>query len=488
MKKIALLTAGIAAIMMTACQKDDNVLEQQNTFTVTATIPQKADTRVALTEVAGDPLSSLKVTWAEGDAIMDENGDLYRLDTGAGTTSGTFIFESEPTEGTKFTYGEWHRSQAQDPSDTMSDLSAVHVMAGTYNTTTQSIAFEHQTSVMRIALSGLLKSSSLVRLYIEYGEEYINLNLNDYNNSTTDEGTFVAWASIAPTALDGITELTFKLEYLDTSTPQIYTHTFSSALVGDNVKGKLLHCNINMNAAAEKAREDFLAWYNGSRNTDFTLTSDITLQSGDITSVQDLDESITFDGGGHTIKGLELTKNYNPVGLFNTNYGTIKNVIVQGAKLNGGSVGVIAATNSSVIIGCQTIDCELTSSNGYIGGIANNNRGTIVACYESGSTIDGSTAGGIVGYHNTGTILACYAQPATVTGDYSGAVVGVNTSGTTTACYWQHATLSKGVGSGTDTTTKSNYADCYATMNTALASSAAAGVVSWGTTGLVYAD
>ncbi|NDW13312.1 hypothetical protein D0T50_10460 [Bacteroides sp. 214] len=246
MKKIALLTAGIAAIMMTACQKDDNLpQEQQEKFTVIATMPQKADTRVTFEEIAGDPLSSLKVTWAAGDRIVDENRIDHTLAGGAGTTSATFNFDTEPTGGATFTYGTWKAVQSQNPSNPMGHLSSVHEMAGTYNATAKSIAFEHQTSVMRIALSGLQKSSDLGVLYIQRDAESLSINLNGNSNSTEADGTFVAWVSVDPEWLDGATELSFMLGYLDQDV-QEYTHTFGTALVGNALKGKLLHCNINM--------------------------------------------------------------------------------------------------------------------------------------------------------------------------------------------------------------------------------------------------
>lgn len=245
MKKVTLLTAGIAAIMMTACQKEENALEQKEMFTVTATMPQKADTRLTFEEADGTP-KGLTVKWANGDVIKDAASNTYTLTGGAETTSGTFTFDTEPTDEETFTYGKWVNAQAQVPSSPMAHMSAVLAMTGTYNTTTQNIAFKHQTAVMRIALSGLKKSTALRILDVHANEpsKYIRLDLGTNINFTEDDGTFVAWIVANSTWLNGESNLTFKLFYGDSST-QEYTHSFSTALVGDDLKGKLLHCNIN---------------------------------------------------------------------------------------------------------------------------------------------------------------------------------------------------------------------------------------------------
>ncbi|NDW13313.1 hypothetical protein D0T50_10465 [Bacteroides sp. 214] len=241
--------------------------------------------------------------------------------------------------------------------------------------------------------------------------------------------------------------------------------------------------------AAAAAKQEFLDWYNGGASTDFTLSGDITLQSGDITSVQHLTNNQTFDGAGFTITGLNITIQNAVVGLFGVNNGTIKNLIIKDATISGDYAGAIIGQNAGRIISCQSINCILTGS-GSAGGIAAINSGTIVACYESGSTISGAEAGGIAAYNDAGTILACYAQSATITSGYEtpGGILGYNvdTSSITTACYWQHGTITNGIGDnrGIDGTVKSNYADCYGAMNTALTGAGYSAM--WGATGLVY--
>ncbi|NDW13315.1 hypothetical protein D0T50_10475 [Bacteroides sp. 214] len=524
MKKIALLTAGIAAIMMTACQKDDNLpQEQQEKFTITATMPQKADTRVGFEEVTGDPLSSLKVTWAAGDIIVDANNDSHSLAGGAGTTSGTFNFKNQPTDGATFTCGIWSSNQYQSSSDALEHLGDTHVMTGAYNAETQSIAFEHKAAVMRIALSGLHKSAELTMLQITRTDyESIALYLSD--NSTTVDGTFVAWVSVDSEWLDAETNLTFRVIYADYDLQpylQAYPHTFSSPIAAADIKGKLLHCNINMNPDAAAAKQEFLDWYNAGMTTDFALSGDIDLSGVTDFYLRSLGEGKTFDGGGYTITGLNIN-NSASVGLFRLNLGTIKNVTIKGATIGGQNASAVG-DNFGSIINCRAINCTIDGS--AVGGaITGVNMGTIVGCYESGNTItsayaaggiagnnaedgiilachgNGSTisgdycAGGIAG-NNVETITACYATPTSVSSssDIAGAVVGMNDDGSANTCYWQHSSLTEGVGANTsaatDTTAKDDLANCYNNMNTVLAGTAAddAGV-SWDATGLVFAE
>lgn len=239
--------------------------------------------------------------------------------------------------------------------------------------------------------------------------------------------------------------------------------------------------------AAAAIRQEFLDWYNGGASTDFTLSGDIDLTGVTLTTIQDLPFGKTFNGAGYTITGLNINTTTD-AGLFAENNGIIKNVIVKGATIVGGFVGAIAGTNYGTIVGCYGNGNTFTGD--HAGGIAglNTDTGIIVACHENGSTINGDAlAGGIAGLNENATIMACYAKPTSVSCNVwtAGAIVSRNNGGNVVLCYYQHDSL-EGIGSGTDTTTKSDLADCYETMNTALAGSAAAGVVSWGTTGLVY--
>ena len=117
----------------------------------------------------------------------------------------------------------------------------------------------------------------------------------------------------------------------------------------------------------------------------------------------------TFDGDGHTIKGLYVTPKEGMIrGLFAVvRDGTIQNVTVTGyvsAKTAvGGIVGEVSATDKSVTIKNCVNHCTVRSTGGSdAGGIVGNlYEGTleISDCANYGTVIsDRSSAGGIVGY------------------------------------------------------------------------------------------
>ena len=133
----------------------------------------------------------------------------------------------------------------------------------------------------------------------------------------------------------------------------------------------------------------------------------------------------TFDGRGHTIKGLTIDSNSNNIGLFGTNIGIIENVILDNSNIkvivdSGIAItGAIVGTNNGIVyrVGTSannTIYCESQSSI-YCGGIVGQNQyaGVIKECYNKGS-VKGINknyygyTGGIAGRNDGGTVDSCY--------------------------------------------------------------------------------
>lgn len=134
----------------------------------------------------------------------------------------------------------------------------------------------------------------------------------------------------------------------------------------------------------------------------------------------------TFDGAGHTIKGLYCTAGENDycAGLFASLDGatvmnlTVTGYIRRGCEPTGGTKGMaggIAGTvNNSTIRNCRS-SCRITTApdRGFAGGIAGTVYGTttIENCRNDGHitqyTGDNSAAGGIVGNMNGGTVKGC---------------------------------------------------------------------------------
>ena len=155
----------------------------------------------------------------------------------------------------------------------------------------------------------------------------------------------------------------------------------------------------------------------GKTDINITLDTDIDLTGKDWTPIGTSFSNKytgTFDGGGHTIKGLTVTTNDQFVGLFGSiGYaGTVKNVMME--------------------------DVQITSnrSSGFAGGVAGYSDGTIENCSVSGSVSGTVYVGGVVGAQWNGSITGC-SSSATVKGTvYVGGVAGQTNGGATlTACY-----------------------------------------------------
>ena len=155
----------------------------------------------------------------------------------------------------------------------------------------------------------------------------------------------------------------------------------------------------------------------GKSDINITLDTDIDLTGKDWAPIGTSFSNKytgTFDGGGHTIKGLTVTTNDQFVGLFGSiGYaGTVKNVMME--------------------------DVQITSnrSSGFAGGVAGYSDGTIENCSVSGSVSGTVYVGGVVGAQLEGSITGC-SSSTTVKGTvYVGGVAGqTNSSATLTACY-----------------------------------------------------
>ena len=190
----------------------------------------------------------------------------------------------------------------------------------------------------------------------------------------------------------------------------------------------------------------------------------------------------TFDGRGHTIKGLTVTTNDQFVGLFGylDKAGTVKNVVMEGIQITsnhvlmsgntGGVVGyswgtiencsvsgsvsgtncvggVVGSQKAGSIIGCSS--SAIVKGTRYVGGVAGEKWGTMTACYATGNVTleinspQDLSGGGVVGLNGGSTVLACYAtgnvnSKGSNTGNvHIGGFLGDNYT-TVTACYWKN--------------------------------------------------
>lgn len=146
-----------------------------------------------------------------------------------------------------------------------------------------------------------------------------------------------------------------------------------------------------------------------SRDKYVTLEDDIVLRQNRSLSIPSFGG--IFDGGGHTVSGLELGEDGSAVGLFRyvQDGGTVRDLSLSGTVAPGGSksqVGLLAGVNYGRIENC-TVSGSVTGAE-EVGGIVGANRATgeIRRCRSEASVTGDHCAGGICG-SNQGTINNC---------------------------------------------------------------------------------
>ena len=223
----------------------------------------------------------------------------------------------------------------------------------------------------------------------------------------------------------------------------------------------------------------------GKTDINITLDTNIDLTGKDWTPIGTSFRNSytgTFDGGGHTIKGLTVTTNDQFVGLFGSlgKAGTVKNVVMEGVQITNnhgsGDVGGVVGNSDGTIENCSVsgsvsgtayvggvvgvqwfgsiTGCSSSATvkgMGDVGGVAGqtNADATLTACYATGNVTielghrDRVYVGGLVGWNAGSSVLACYAtgnvtSTCSSTGNvYIGGFLGGNYA-TVTACYWKN--------------------------------------------------
>ena len=263
-----------------------------------------------------------------------------------------------------------------------------------------------------------------------------------------------------------------------------YTYTVSLAAAKD--LGYTIESNGSYTVTSADGLMNIAKLVNGGKtDINITLDTDIDLTGKNWTPIGTNYEKRykgTFDGRGHTIKGLTVTTNDQFVGLFGylDKAGTVKNVVMEGIQITsnhvlmsgntGGVVGyswgtiencsvsgsvsgtkcvggVVGAQKAGSITGCSS--SATVKGTVDVGGVAGEKWGSMTACYATGNVIieldpvKDISGGGLVGMNGGNGLLACYATGnVTSTGSSTGNVhifglLGDNFT-TVTACYWKN--------------------------------------------------
>ena len=302
-----------------------------------------------------------------------------------------------------------------------SDLIVADGQTVTYGSPT--LRFTHRTARVTIVLTDYTEGLASVQLTGLSTENDNPDKITPYDKGSNTYTAIVAPQSVAAgttfitcTFTNGKTFVYKMKNATDWQAGGEYTYTVSLAAAKD--LGYTIESNGSYTVTSADGLMNIAELVNGGKtDINITLDKDIDLTGKEWTPIgtgYSNKYTGTFDGGGHTIKGLTVTTNDQFVGLFGSiGYaGTVKNVMME--------------------------DVQITSnrSSGFAGGVAGYSDGTIENCSVSGSVSGTVYVGGVVGVQIGGSITGC-SSSATVKGtvDVGGVAGQTNSSATLTACY-----------------------------------------------------
>lgn len=343
-------------------------------------------------------------------------------------------------------------------------------------TRTSVLNFGHGVARVVIKVSNGDIESDEVKLVVVVGDRY--RTITPYRDK--DNSQYLALVNYALGA-------TVSVKIKHGGKDYIYTHTTNERLVGGesytvNVKiDKTMHITdeATLKAWAAAVKQD--PTVSAIVDNDFSMTAPA---EGGSNWEPVRNFKGTFDGNGKTITGLVVNKATNYASFIATNYGTVKNLTLNDAKITGNhEVGAVVGENGGTIENCHVTGASVITGNGnQVGGVTGWNDRMILAChvarecvvkgvndvggiagchYSSNSEITGCYAlcslegtkniGGISGgsYYDT-SITACYSKCIYSSGSNIGGIVGYigDYNPTFSVCYWQGDTnCEKGVGS-----------------------------------------
>ena len=370
-----------------------------------------------------------------------------------------------------------------------SDLIVADGQTVTYGSPT--LRFTHRTARVTIVLTDYTEESMVVQLTGLSTENGNPDEITPYDKGSNTYTALVAPQSVAAgtafitcTFTNGKTFVYKMKNATDWQAGGEYTYTVSLAAAKD--PGYTIEGNGSYTVTSADGLINVAELVNGGKtDINITLGKNIDLTGKGWTPIGTNYEKRykgTFDGRGHTIKGLTVTTNDQFVGLFGylDKAGTVKNVVMEGIQITsnhvlmsgntGGVVGyswgtiencsvsgsvsgtncvggVVGSQKAGSIIGCSS--SAIVKGTRYVGGVAGEKWGTMTACYATGNVTleinspQDLSGGGVVGLNGGSTVLACYAtgnvnSKGSNTGNvHIGGLFGDNYT-VVTACYWKN--------------------------------------------------
>ena len=348
-----------------------------------------------------------------------------------------------------------------------SDLIVADGQTVTYGSPT--LRFTHRTARVTIVLTDYTEGLASVQLTGLSTENDNPDKITPYDKGSNTYTALVAPQSVAAgttfitcTFTNGKTFVYKMKNATDWQAGGEYTYTVSLAAAKD--LGYTIESNGSYTVTSADGLMNVAELVNGGKtDINITLTADIDLTGKDWTPIGTGTRNLysgTFDGGGHTIKGLTVTTNDQFVGLFGylNRAGTVKNVVMEGIQIT--SNHMFGCTGGVVGYSWGTIEnCSVSGSISgtiYVGGVVGAQIGGSITGCSSSATVKGTVeVGGVAGDMNSGaTLTACYAMGnVTIEIDpiktiYGGGLVGFNGGKGVRACYATGNVTSTGSSTG----------------------------------------
>ena len=300
-----------------------------------------------------------------------------------------------------------------------SDLIVANGQTVTYGSPT--LRFTHRTARVTIVLTDYTEGLASVQLTGLSTENDNPDKITPYDKGSNTYTAIVAPQSVAAgttfitcTFTNGKTFVYKMKNATDWQAGGEYTYTVSLAAAKD--LGYTIESDGTYTVTSADGLMNVAELVNGGKtDINITLDTDIDLTGKNWTPIGTSFSNKytgTFDGGGHTIKGLTVTTYDKYAGLFGwlNSAGTVKNVVMEGVQI----------TNNH--------------SSGFAGGVVGNSWGTIENCSVSGSVNGEVYVGGVVGKQTSGSMTGC-SSSATVKGTVNVGGVAGESWGSMTACY-----------------------------------------------------
>lgn len=347
-----------------------------------------------------------------------------------------------------------------------SDLIVADGQTVTYGSPT--LRFTHRTARVTIVLTDYTEGLASVQL-TDLSTEGDNPDIiTPYDKGNNTYTALVAPQSVAAgttfitcTFTNGKTFVYKMKNAADWQAGGEYTYTVSLAAA----KGYIIEDDGSYTVTSADGLMNIAKLVNGGKtDINITLDKDIDLTGKEWTPIgtgYSNKYTGTFDGGGHTIKGLTVTTNDQFVGLFGylNRAGTVKNVVMEGVQITsnqiyGGSIGGVVGSSDGTIENCSV--SGNVSGTVYVGGVVGVQIGGSITGCSSSATVKGMVdVGGVAGQTNSSaTLTACYATGNVIIEMDSkkniagGSLVGMNAGSSLLACYATGNVTSTGSSTG----------------------------------------